>query len=482
MADDGTCDCGGSVAPLLTDSENRVCSVVPTKTNGINTIRIGLRPAASWRLDDVRFAFDSSFVLPSASREFGMLAEVRPPEDGDGPATGLLMSVFGHGDPTNSDEYNKALSGRRAMAIYALLIRDAAIWEHLYSNKYHGDDWGTRSLQTMLRTIGYDASDNGYLDERTTAAVKAFQTDRDFTHKSGFAGPDTRKALFLAYMDALSPVRYRRQDFMSRGSGVDGKCDYQGCSEFNPVLVFSKAEAAEYAKPANKAQRDADNVSNRRVVVYMFSPKLALPAASWPCPTVKEGDAGIPKCKARFWPDGNARRNPTDNRREHLKNGLTMACAFYDSMARRACTEGVRKTVMLTLLNPDGKWATRAPYRLTAGSDVRTGYTDDLGKLTEQNVTDSQTGLVEWGAPRGATLAAGAQPSIYALRARFFFSVSELDTDAGRVDRELFNLGYRDGDQSRNRRRFSDEYFMPESDDATVHVVHGSGIQKAQRT
>ena len=44
------------------------------------TIRPGFFPIACWRIDDLRFAFDSSFVRPTASDEFRELFALRPPE------------------------------------------------------------------------------------------------------------------------------------------------------------------------------------------------------------------------------------------------------------------------------------------------------------------------------------------------------------------------------------------------------------------
>ena len=49
-------------------------------------------------------------------------------------------------DPVGTDTYNKKLSGRRALAIYGMLIRDVDTWEKLYSSPYQGDNWGDRGL------------------------------------------------------------------------------------------------------------------------------------------------------------------------------------------------------------------------------------------------------------------------------------------------------------------------------------------------
>ena len=120
MSDQNENDPSGGVAAHLRDEEApRTYAVAPTISGRMNTIRPSLRPHACWRMDDLRFDFDSSFILPTATREFALLARTRPPSSGEtgesAAATGLLMSVFGHADPTGSDDYNKVLSCRRAV-------------------------------------------------------------------------------------------------------------------------------------------------------------------------------------------------------------------------------------------------------------------------------------------------------------------------------------------------------------------------------
>jgi hypothetical protein len=84
-----------------------------------------------------------------------MLAETRD----DHP--GATLSLFGHADPVGKDEYNKALSGRRAQAIYSMLIRKPETWEKLFHTdpKCPGDNWGQSSIETMLAAVGRDTAD-----------------------------------------------------------------------------------------------------------------------------------------------------------------------------------------------------------------------------------------------------------------------------------------------------------------------------------
>lgn len=73
-----------------------------------NTIRDPLVVVACWRMDDIRFEFDSSFIGASAAEEFKLLAVLRKKYPK------APLAVFGHADPVGNDAYNKILSGRRA--------------------------------------------------------------------------------------------------------------------------------------------------------------------------------------------------------------------------------------------------------------------------------------------------------------------------------------------------------------------------------
>jgi len=96
-----------------------------------NRIRAAIIPVACWRLEDLRFEFDSSFITPGIRAELEHLAQLvkdHPPPSKSNGKPGCPLSVFGHADATGDDDYNKQLSGRRAMAIYALLTRDTNLW------------------------------------------------------------------------------------------------------------------------------------------------------------------------------------------------------------------------------------------------------------------------------------------------------------------------------------------------------------------
>jgi hypothetical protein len=326
--------------PVLEGNAAKVAPATGGETNSIATFLI---PVGCWRVEDMRFAFDSSFVLPGIAAEMPLLADLREKHTirlkGATPGAEILspppLSLFGHADPVGNDDYNKQLSGRRAMAIYALLIRDTAMWEKLFSHGFSGDNWGDPALQTMLTTNDPTlAADPGRLDQETRKAKED-------------AG--NRTALYSQYMDKLAGTfKLARSDFLGAGADATGKADYQGCSEFNPVLLFSKEEEQEFQKSENKDQRDSENGPNRRVMGLLFRPGTEVNTAKWPCPRAEEGPAG---CRARFWSDGETRRGKhlSGLRRKFEDTHDTFACRFYHRLASTSPCENLLPRLPATL-------------------------------------------------------------------------------------------------------------------------------------
>lgn len=332
--------------------ERRVL-VAPATGNEFNRLRPFLVTVGCALVPDHQFEFDSSFILPDADKSFGQLVNLieRMPD--------CPLSVFGHADPIGRDRYNKTLSGRRAIAVYGVLTRDTELWEQkLYRQPVGGDRWGTRSLQIMLNSAGHPPGNlEGTMDSETRDAVEAFQRqhgldpDRD-------PGPITRGKLFEVYMDLLcrddsgKPFRVDKDAFLGGGADTDGKADYQGCGEFNPVLIFSEEEHAEFSRPENHAARNEANASNRRVIVYLFERGTTVDPQLWPCPRAGEGDAG---CRRRFWSNGEERRSQREPERQRTfqEDEDTFACRFYHRLAGFSpCEAGVKLWVVR--LNVDG--------------------------------------------------------------------------------------------------------------------------------
>ena len=286
-------------------------AAAPTEvTTEHNTIRAPLVPVAVWELEDAHFAFDSSVLLPTMTLELAELIAIVKT------LPGTLLSVFGHTDTTGDDEYNKVLSGRRAMALYALLTRDVDLWDHLFTHPHGGDDW-----------------------RRDHDFALALMRDALGPEGSGLA----RRPLFERFMGLLArdpagkSFGLPKRAFLGKGADAKGKADFQGCSEFNPLRIFSQDDLKTFRRGDQKETRDAEGAINRRVSVFFFPGDTTISVAQWPCPRALEGTAG---CRKRFWSDHAERRRSIDRRREEPGDADTFACRFYDRIAIDAARRG----------------------------------------------------------------------------------------------------------------------------------------------
>jgi hypothetical protein len=456
-------DSPGGVAAQHPARRSLPVLVAPSLGGEKNTVAIADVPLACWRLEAARFDFDSSVIRPEAEAELTLLAGMF---DTTG---GAALSVFGHADPVGDDEYNKALSGRRTKAVYGLLTRDTAMWNELASS----ETWPQAAFAMMQARTGKPAG-----------------TPRD--------------ELFRAYMDAIchrpdgSPFTVDRSGFLGKGLDPGGKADYQGCSEFNPILRFSAAEEQELSPQARHPERDLRNAPNRRVLVFMFPAGMFAPASDWPCPRATEGTSG---CRAQFWPDGDQRRSAQDRERTYEVDQDTFACAFYDRMARRSPCELVRKTLRIRLLDPLGRPIAGAKYQLKVGDfDVRTGIAsqsaapppgdggtpqpDDGSSawLTEVNVLTPSECELSYVSPDDP---GAGDPAQFPFRVTFKFNFQADDDEA--LDKRLHNLGYDPTtDRAAAVKAFQRDYHLQDSgqlDDQTrtrLKSAHDDGVPPSE--
>lgn len=435
--------------------------VAPTEGKEVNTLRAALIPIACWRVEDLQFEFASSFVKPEITNELNALWSLReehkkeapPVSDGTVPVKKAALypplSLFGHADPVGEDEFNKKLSGRRVTAIYALMTRRTDLWEELYSQPLADDNWGEKAIRTIQQHLGMEVT--------------------------GKADAVTRRTLFCVYMESLCTIRDeagsprrdeagntivllldKEKDFLAQGKDSTGKGDYQGCGEFNPLLIFSQAEEQQFAAAQDKTARNRENAQNRRVMALLFWIGSQVEPKQWPCPRVKEGTNG---CRKRFWSDGEKRRQPRTERREFLKTSDTFACRFYQRLTHRSPCEALVLTYRIRLFDPFNRLMAGAPFKLTVGQHVSTGITTGDPALNElsanQNTNDSNSendeagwaivkgiqvpnmGFLEWGYPpqKGEAIE-------YVYSSLIRFDVDRDDDEAEAVRRRLFNLGY----------------------------------------
>jgi hypothetical protein len=431
----------GGIAAKHPPAQALVGLVGPTTGNEFNTLKAGIIPVACWRVDDFRFTFDSSVVKPEVAVELKHLAQLleqHPPPSKTRPAPGFPLSVFGHADPTGNDDYNKALSGRRATAMYALVTRRTDLWEQLFSKPFGNDKWGSAALQTMLDAVGPAPA--------STEVVA--QHERDV---------GKRKQLFLAYMDKLCgpAVKVEKEDFLAHGDDAGGKGDFQGCSEFNPVLILSKADQRKFEQDQDKAARDSANAPNRRVMVLIFRKGSRVSPSRWPCPRATEGVAG---CRKRFFATGEKRRTDrlADQPRQFEDAKDTFACRFYQRLVDKSPCEVTVKTFEIRVYNPLGRAIALAPCQVTIGdSKPFRDVADARGIVILRDVEVPASCRLEW----GYVPAAGKEPELIFNLDLFLKADDTLDSSSPEESmKRLNNLGYNRPDRSENIRGFQLEY------------------------
>jgi len=370
----------GAVAGVHPETEPPAFLIAPATKAEFNLVRTVLSPKGCFRMEDLLFEFDSSFVLPDVRKEMPPLFQLIDDHSITDLSTGEKqrpsLTIFGHADPTGNDEYNKFLSGRRAAAIYAMLTRRDEIWEDLFRNTgivtplAAGDQWGTKSLRTMREAVGLGNS----------SSQEKLREESDST---------ARKSLFRAYMDHCcvdpsgKPFQIDRvSGFLARNEAKDGKGDFQGCGEFNPTLLFAKQEKTRLDKKENKAERDARNQSNRRVMVLLFAPGTRVDPGKWPCPSVK---AGTTACRNRFFSNGDERRSNLEEERRFEKTKDTFACRFYhrlafDSPCEAVVKEGLSHISLLLRSNSGSVPVANRKYRIRINEKrILQGTTDEDG-------------------------------------------------------------------------------------------------------
>jgi hypothetical protein len=291
-----------------------------------NTIVLEFNVAACWKVEDICFEFDRALIRLDAVGAFKELGKLwnREIQLNKTPKTAL----FGHADPVGKDRYNKKLSEDRAKAVYGILTRKVAVWRDIFDKAEE-----IKELQNHLFALGYYSGNvDGLFNADTENAVKE-------------------------YMDDLSPdLKLEDKDFLG-----EGKAAYQGCSEFNPLRMFSADQNKELSKKENHEERNEENQPNRRVVAYIWRIDKKNAPKQWPCPKAPD----IAGCEKRFWsPNISKKRRafqqkgrewdysgkggtstPFDSRWNYEKTRDTFVCRFYERIANVSPCELVKPFV-----------------------------------------------------------------------------------------------------------------------------------------
>ena len=350
----------------------------PSTGSEFNTARLPLAPVACFRVDDIRFAFNSSFIAAETDEKNDVRSELKLLAELLAELPGSPLSVFGHADPVGDDVPNKILSGRRARIIYALIIsnKEPDLALKMWQDVAAEEKWGASQRQNM----------------ETTTGLPKGTSDKD---------------LIKAYLKALSPpdLQVGKTDFLAQGADPKGKGDFQGCSEFNPVLIFSDKKNKELEGLKDKTPRNDANAPNRRVIVLLFPKGSKVEPSKWPCPSAT---AGIADCLAQFHKDGDKRRKTREPERDRKFEDAqadpakgTFACAFYDQLLTSSPCEKALSIVKIRLFDAQARALPFAPCLVTLNgkttADRATGAPPSpLGKFAGSPAGSSST-------PSGAT-------------------------------------------------------------------------------
>jgi hypothetical protein len=447
-------DNGNSISSGGMTGDHPVFVILPFKVassteSQFNTVRLPLVSIACWNVEDVRFAFDSSFVDADCAPQKknspeDIRRELKALKKLVTKYPGCPLTLFGHADPVGNDAYNKSLSERRARAIYSLLICKTepetalSFWKQIATH----EKWGKLQSDKMQSFVGIDS---------------------------------TGDALIKAYMDKLSSdgPSMAKTDFLAQGAGADRKGDFQGCSEFNPRLIFSQEKQAHFDQGKTKndqtiiaARNDANRV-NRRVLGVLLRKGSRVDSAQWPCPRAIDGVAG---CVKRFWVNGETRRST------HLPNYVdrsftdahdTFACRFFQRLTDNSPCHKIIKSFQVRLYDPLGKCIPNAPYQVAAGALSVTDHADDQGIFTAHNIEVPNVCYVRWGYPPDqnsvastpveSTSTAQKNTVDYKFTLQLFLGITDDDPDAAAHQR-LNNLGYHVDPPEANVANFQRDY------------------------
>lgn len=379
--------------------------VAPTpddRPGAFNTVRHSLITVACKDVPPEHFEFDSSFIGPKSKLGFAKLPGmiVRHP--------GSPLAIWGHTDPEGSLEYNQFLSERRAEAVFAALVRDLDAWERLFSSvaargKAFNDIWGDAAIRIILVSFGFDFDESQR--ETLKDAIKKFEAARGDAVPAGRNDAAFRRRLFAEYMDAIcvddkgKPFTLKKTDFLGDG-GKRGP--FQGCSEFNPQLILSKAETDDFArdKAFGKDKRHKANSNNRRVMIFFFAAGTKIDPDQWACPRATEG---LKKCKDHLFSDHTQRTEkqfPSRRRRfgkqvrgetdRFSRPEMTFGCRFYHGIAQRSpCERDVQMFAIRLLIDAPKRSGVDGATRQVPVANVR--WVATIGEAEQTPVVRGRT-------------------------------------------------------------------------------------------
>ena len=288
---------------LQHDDKVRVPLLIPQrfKREGLSfnktyTIKVELKKTpppqliACHSISGTWFDFNKSFLFPQAADTLQSLNKYAKREE-------CKIMLFGHTDDTGDVQDNKALSLRRAQAVYAALTGNSGLWE---KNAFR-EQWGLAYYQVMLAYLGSDFDPGNTWGGETPEnqqAITKFQQANSLA-VNGELDDNTKNTIIKQYLSQLVPEKLADNNF--------AKPKVMGCASFNPI-----------------AEVKGKHVDNRRVTVYVFH-EQRIP--NFPCRAL---DPLV--CKTQIFPGD-----------KRFANGF--ACSFYDSLGEECACDGQSQRV-----------------------------------------------------------------------------------------------------------------------------------------
>jgi outer membrane protein OmpA-like peptidoglycan-associated protein len=389
------------------------------------------------------------------------------------------LLIAGHTDTEASAAFNRPLSRERAELTFTLLAGKRDRFAELADARHKVADYKQILSWCSFAIPDTFTCDPGDIDDDATSGVEAVQNfqsqynagkealgcdDQPDLVVDGIMGPATWRAIFDVYERDL------RDEL---GVDAEGLADLRSHLRFlaDDVRHVGFGESHPIEEPKKDQFRSQ---TNRRVELLFFGP----------------GEE----------PDIDVLRNDPESSEVYDAEIYDRSTVAFDfpisdvviSPLRVFLLDEQRKRMGADPSSPDATARVAgAPYRITFPSgEVRVGYADKDGMLTETDVPDFESCTLEWGARDGndsiSTEASASSPDDLdndfglpetAEDAEAFFLyrgtlILRGARGAGRILDFLANMGHR-GNEAARRREFSE--FYSASDNGLVASVHGTG-------
>jgi outer membrane protein OmpA-like peptidoglycan-associated protein len=115
------------------------------------------------------------------------------------------LAVFGHADAVGKEEPNKKLSERRARAVHAFLIKDAAGWDALAKEEKWDAPPEAKAFMAEHNPLSLSAKDFDAIDGKPFAGCSEFNLVED---TPGASARNRRVAVFLLKSNKNFPIQY----------------------------------------------------------------------------------------------------------------------------------------------------------------------------------------------------------------------------------------------------------------------------------